>query len=116
MVGLNVHDAQQLFADTVHNKLVHAIRDRNVDGTTSYIEHWTILLVRKQGHVYAKLATRKEIFYTVEELKKLHKQLFHLSAESLYELPKNCAGEEFLPDTLQVLQDLVVRFNMCKRT
>ena len=37
LVGLDVLDAHQLFADTVHNKLVHATGDRNVDSKTRYI-------------------------------------------------------------------------------
>ena len=46
--GLDVLYARLLFAVTVHNKLVHSIRDRIVDGTTGYIEHWVVPLDRKR--------------------------------------------------------------------
>ena len=73
-------------------------------------------LLRKGGHVFARTATPKSTFYTVEELKKLHRQFAHLSAASLFKSIRNAGKTEVSQDTLKTLQRIVDRCDVCQRT
>ena len=50
------------------------------------------------------------MLYTIDKLKKIKRQLAHVSELSLYEVFKNVAREELSPATMQVLQDLVLHY------
>jgi len=109
LLGLDVLDAEALYADNVTNRLVHRSITSNRGGSQKYHDVWSVPLQRHDGHLYAKMSFPKSMFYTVKELEKLHRQFAHPSVEKLYNLLKTAGLDAVDSSTHQILEEIVVR-------
>lgn len=88
LLELDVLDAYSLTADIISNRLVKKGIHRNRDGTVSFVEKWSVPLRRANGYVYDDIAKDKQVFFTAEQLPKLHRKFVYPSASKLYNLLK----------------------------
>ena len=59
-------------------------------------------LIRKDEHLYVTLATPIQLFYTMAQLRKLHRNLAHLSGSYLYEPLKPTGTKIITSKTLKI--------------
>ena len=81
LLGLEVMDAEDLYADNVTNRLVHRkILSRSSD-ECEYDDMWSVPIIRHDGHLYSRMCFPSSTFYSASDLLKLHRQFAHPSAE-----------------------------------
>lgn len=115
LLGLDVLDAERLCAGNVSNLLVHRqLVSRSNDGTT-YKDGWSVLIVRRDGHLYLRMCFPASTFYTTVQLKKLHRRFAHSSSEKLYNLLQGFGLEPLTPETLECLKEIVAGCESCQR-
>jgi hypothetical protein len=95
LFGFDILDKQKLNVLSVANKIHSAIAG------------WTLPLVRQQGHLYLKCYPHSETFYSRQQLYRLHKHLFHPSADKLLNLLKR-ANPTDTKDYSRTFQNLVM--------
>ncbi len=95
LLGLDVLDAENLYADNVTDHLVHREVSSRSGDPLSFGDTWCVPIFRKGGHLYSKMSFPLSAFYTTTQLQKLHKKFAHPSATNLYNLLK-CTGLEAL--------------------
>eukprot|EP00171_Calliarthron_tuberculosum_P008774 IDg8774t1 len=74
---LDVLDHESLFVDTVTNRLWHRVITSRDDENLKFIDLWHVPLERYDDHVYASMELPKPIFYSRQDLLKLHRQFMH---------------------------------------
>ena len=108
LLGLDIIDAYGLVADTVNNRLVHLRK-----GESKPI--WHVPLTRADNHVYAEMLLPPQVFYTTDQLRKLHKRFAHPSADKLYQLLKRASREHVSSETLDSLKKIGEECEPCQR-
>ena len=93
LLGLDLLDAVGLYADKVDKILV------------SKALGFSMPLVRKYGHMYLVWAPAT-ILFTKAELKKLHRQFKHPSAEKLMNLLKSSKLKDLDENTRKMLEEI----------
>ena len=113
LLGLVVLDENNLLVDNVTNHLWSRIIANN---DLLRFEHiWKIKLIRKGDHLYVPLSTSIQLFYTMEQKGKLHKQFSHPSATKLCDLLKTGGTKTIAPKTLEKLEYLVSNCEPCQK-
>lgn len=103
LIGLDILDRYQMIVDNVHNVL------------RCYSIECEIPLVRKFGHIYLEWPKQNDVFYTQEELRKLHRNFSHPSADKLYSLLKMARPWETDEGTRRILEEISSRCEACQR-
>jgi hypothetical protein len=103
LVGLDTMDALAITTDTVLNVL------------KCPKEGWSIPLVRKHGHVFLEWQKGIDVYFTKDELKKMHRSFCHPPNQSLLNLIKKGKPEELVSNTLQVLEEISKACQVCQR-
>ena len=116
LVGLDFLDNHSLMVDTVTNRLTKRVILKGNDGTHYMMYEWHMPLTRMHHHVYAQMSELvPRIIYSSLELRKMHRQFGHASAESLVKLLRTASREKLTPETYQNLQEIIRRCDPCQR-
>ena len=115
LLGLDVLDAEFLYADNVTKRLVHRYVTSRCSDKLSYEDVWSVPITRYDDQLYSKMSFPNSTFYSTAQLKKLHLQFAHPSATKLYNLLQKAGTEAVGPDTLQRLQEIVATCERCQR-
>ena len=115
LLGLDVLDTEQLYADNVTNRLVHREILSKQGEPLAYKDRWHVPLIRQNGHLYAQMSFPCFTFYTAAQLEKLHRQFAHPSAGKLYNLLKRAGLEAVDAKTLERLEEIVSRCEPCQK-
>jgi hypothetical protein len=86
---------------------------------SSYSLGWRMAVVRKAVHVCLKFRPPSKVvraFYSEVQLRKMHRNLFHLSSRKLYELLKRADPNNLPRETLQMLEDIAKACHTCMKT
>ncbi|CDF36780.1 unnamed protein product [Chondrus crispus] len=89
------------------------IVDAANDLLESKIRAWSFPLTRKLGHLY--LEWDYGIFYTSEEMLKLHKHFFHPDSGRLYAMLKRADNASTTPSDLKELERVASECDVCQR-
>ena len=76
---------------------------------------WKIKHTRKDDHLYVPLSTPIQLFYTMAQLGKLHKQFAHPSAIKLFNLLKSAGTRAVTSKTLEKLEYLISTCEPCPK-
>ena len=115
LLGLDVLDSESLYADNVTNRLVHRCVLSLPGEPSEYEDRWSAPLSRHDNHLYAQMEFPDYTFYTIAQLKKMHQQFAHPSAEKLYNLLKTAGTEAFDNSTLTELEKIVAACEPCQK-
>ena len=110
LIGLDALDENRLQILTVASQLQHVPVD---DSTKS----WRLPLLRNGGHICLPFVPIREecvSFYTRVQLERLHRSLYHPSAEKMFALLRRADPDKLEPDTRAVLQDISRAFYTCQ--
>jgi hypothetical protein len=77
-------------------------------------EGWGLPLTRHDGHIYLQWDDIFNVLYSTADLRKLHRQFFHPSADKLFNLFKRARPEEADAETIQCLQDISSTCHPCQ--
>ncbi len=77
LLGLDVLDKENLYADTVTNRLVKRIITSHPPASLRFSDQWSMPLTRFDNHVYAPMEFPTAVLYTRPELQKLHRHFAH---------------------------------------
>ena len=83
LLGLDVLDGESLYADNVTNRLVHRCILSRPGEPLEYEDRWSVPLSRHDNHLYAQMEFPDCTFYNIAQLKNMHRQFAHPSAEKL---------------------------------
>ena len=100
LLGLDLLDANKLYANNVDNELCSSALG------------FKIPITRKFGHMYIEWPT-SSVLFTRSELVKLHRQFKHPSAEKLYNLLKRSKVADVDSDTRRLLEEITKSCNTC---
>ena len=84
LLGLDVLDGENSYADNVTNKLVHKQILSGPGELLKYEDTWNVPLIRYEGHLYARVNIPRCTFYTSAQLNKMHRHFGHPSADKLF--------------------------------
>lgn len=88
----------------------------NVDMVLDCRENKTKLpIVKKQGHLYLPWTKDQKVWFTKEELNKLHKGFHHPSPKKLHDLLKRARPDETDSKTMEILKDISQKCDPCQR-
>ena len=73
----------------------------------TYKDKWEIKLIRHRDNLYIPLKAPLQLFYTMGQLRKLHKQFTHPSVTKLYKLLKSSWLQIFTGKTIQRLEHII---------
>ena len=110
MIGLDALDEHRVQPLAVENQLQYV----PADNTTVA---WRLPLVRNRGHICLRFVPIREAFvchYTRVQLERLHRSLYHPSAEKMLALLKRADPDKLEPDTRAVLQDISRNCHACQ--
>lgn len=113
LLGLDTLDRHRIQALTITNKLQHVASESDPSDRS-----WVVDLVRHDGHIFlpfVPVSAENSIFYTRQQLQKLHRSLYHPSAQKLYDLLKRADPDGLDSDTRRVLQDISRACEACQR-
>ena len=105
LLGLDVLYENNLLVDNITNHILSRIVT-NKD-PVGFEVIWKIRLIKKGDHLYARLFTPIQLFYTILQLRKLHKQFVHPSATKLYNLLKAAGTKALILKTIEKLKHLL---------
>ena len=114
LLGLDVLDEHSLTPNTVSNELVKCSAIPSDTGVTVHY-WWNVPMTRFHGHVYVAMSIATPLFYSTEQLRKLHRQFAHPSTDKLYKLLRRARPEDTSPETFATLQELARRCDTCQR-
>ena len=118
-LGLDVLDSLSLLPDTVTNRLWNCIIISL--NPLHFIDEWSVQMIRASDHLDVPLKTPLQSFYTVTQLRKIHKQSAHLASARLHELLKTVGIGAVTPKTFDKLEymektcDLFLRIHNAPR-
>ena len=115
LLGLDILDSEELYADNVTNRLVHRHVVSNNNGILQYLDKWHVPLSRHDNHLYAAMSFPHFLFYTTTQLEKMHRQFAHPSASKLFNLLKRAGTEAVDAKTFKRIRDIVARCEPCQR-
>ena len=116
LIGMDIPDRDSPIADTLAKRLTNRVREEHKDGTTSYIDEWSVPLYRAlSNHVIARTKLASKVYFRRAKVLKLHQKLFHPSGRKLFNLLLRARPEEATPGTLESSQDLAKRCDPCRR-
>jgi hypothetical protein len=104
LIGLETLDANRLQVLTLENKLQY------VPPTGSRERPWFLRLLRRGGHLhlpFKPLADAHCVHYSKHQLTKLHRQMYHPSAEKLYQVLRRASPDHLPGDTALFFPKLV---------
>ena len=110
LIGMDAMDANRVQVLSIDNKLEHIPLDPNALG-------WQLPLARKHGHICLPfLPIRDECvsYYTRTHLERLHRSMYHPSAEKMLELLRRADPDKLEPETRSVLQDISRSCHACQ--
>ena len=113
LLGLDILDGEQLYADNAANRLIHRQIDSRHSEPLKYPDFWSIPLDRFDNHLYAKMEFPYNAFYTTAQLPKMLLNFAHPSAEKLYKLLKTAGLEAVDKSTLEELESIFAKFEPC---
>ena len=90
LIGLEVLDRERLIPDNVANKL------------RSLENGWSLPITRKYGHLYVEWDFPK-IWFSKEQIRKLHLQFYHPSADKLFRLIQRAKPGEATSETKKIV-------------
>ena len=93
LLGLDVLKREQIYPNTVDNKLV------------CKSQNWEVDLRLKFGHMYYDWS-QTPIMFTRKELVRFHKHFFHPSSSKLFDLIKRAKPDEAHAETRKTLEDI----------
>ncbi len=73
LLGLDILDSEQLYADNATNRLVHREVLSKPGESLQYGDRWQVPLTRYGSHLYAQMHLPRHTFYTTKDLKRLHR-------------------------------------------
>jgi hypothetical protein len=100
LLGLDFMDNMNVTANTLTNRLESR-------------EGWSLPLTRHGGHVYLEWEQLHATMFSSEQLRKLHRQFFHPSADKLYNLLKRARPEDASEETRALLQEITESCHPC---
>ena len=101
LLGLDALDGNSLLVDNITIHLWNCIITNRE--SFRFEDIWKTKLIRRGEHVYLPLSTLIRLFYTMADLRKLHKEFAHLSATKLLDLLKTAGKKVIAPKTLERL-------------
>jgi Reverse transcriptase (RNA-dependent DNA polymerase) len=101
LLGLDFMDNMNVTANTLTNRLESR-------------EGWSLPLTRHGGHVYLEWEQLHATMFSSEQLRKLHRQFFHPSADKLYNLLKRARPEDASEETRALLQEITESCHFCQ--
>ena len=101
LLGLDFMDEMKVTANTLTNRL------ESKDG-------WSLPLIRHDGHIYLEWEQLQTTMFSTIELRKLHRQFFHPSADKLYNLIKRARPDQANEETRKTLQDITATCHPCQ--
>ena len=102
LLGIDVLDGNNLFVDNVAGHLWNRII--TCKEPLQFEDRWKTQLIRKGEHLYVPLKAPIQSFYTMAQLRKLHKQIANPPAVKLYDLLKSAVLKAVTPKTLEKLE------------
>ena len=115
LLGMDILDRESLTPDTVANRLPKRVTVSGSNGEQMYIDEWHIAMsCFASNHIYVPIRSTPD-FFARSQLVKLHRNFFHPSAETLFNLLGRAQPEEATAGTLQTLQDISRRCDPCQR-
>ena len=81
LLGLDILDGEQLYAENVTNRLVHRKIESRHGEPLKYTDKWSVPLVRFDNHLYAKMKFPEYTIYSTAQFEKMHRNFAHPSAE-----------------------------------
>ncbi len=116
LLGMDLLDRESLTPCTISNRLIKRIPIFKENGEIEYLDIWSIPLTRaKSSHLYEKMDLDVPVFFTRDQLSKLHRQFHHPSSEKLFKLLSRSRPDEATPETLEILKDINKRCDPCQR-
>jgi len=101
LLGLDFMDNMQVMANTLENRL-------------ESIEGWTLPLTRYDGHIYLEWEDLYVTMFSSAQLRKLHRQFFHPSADKLYNLLRRSRPGEANEETRAMLKEITESCHPCQ--
>lgn len=115
-LGLDVLDCEKIVADTVFNRLSNRIGCNIGDGNMGYMDEWFITLFRASiGHFDVIVIRGISTHFTRVQLQKIHRKLFHLSVDKMFNLLLKTRPEDATPETIEIMEDISKRYDHCQR-
>ena len=115
LLGLDVLDSEELYADNVTNRLVHRHVVSRANNILRYKDRWSMPLARHDSHLYAAMSFPHYLFYTTGQLEKMHRQFAHPSANKLFNLLKRAGTQAVDAKTFKQISEIVSRCEPCQR-
>jgi hypothetical protein len=75
---------------------------------------WSMTLVRHDDHIYLEWDELHQTIFSTMELKKLHRQCFHPSADKLYNLIKRARPEMAGDESRKILYEITATCHPCQ--
>ena len=113
LLGLYVLDSHSLLPDNIPNRPWNRIIVSQ--NPVQFIDEWSVQTMRAGDHLYVPLKAPLQSFYTVAQLRKIHKQFAHLAARRLYELLKTAGIGAVTPKSLDKLEYIAKTCEPCQR-
>jgi hypothetical protein len=111
LIGLKTLDANRLQVLTLEIKLQH------VPPMGFRATPWFCPLLRRGGHIhlpFKPLADAHCVHYSKHQLTKLHRQMYHPSAENLYQVLRRANPDHFPGDNRAVISEIRAACNACQ--
>jgi hypothetical protein len=111
LIGLETLDSNRLQVLALFNQLQH------VPPPGSRVRPWLLPLFRRGGHIHRRfhpLGDAQGIHYSRHQLTKLHRHLYHPSAEELYQVARRANPDDLPPDTRAVLTEISAACHTCQ--
>ena len=115
LLGLDVLDAEYLYADNAANLLVHRRVTSKEGMPLQYLDLWSVTLSRFDNHLYAQMNFPSSTFYTEQQLHRLERQFAHPSVDKLYNLLKSAGIKAVNTSTREILKDIAARCESFQR-
>ena len=73
LLGIDILDGEQLYADNVTNRLIRRMVLSRPGKRLMYEDKWHVPLIGHDKHLHARMNFPRHIFYTIAQLKKMHR-------------------------------------------
>lgn len=115
LLGLDLLDAEQLYAPNLTNRLFHLEVYPSINGVVPYEVKWYAQITRVNDHLYTQMTFPTQPFDTTAQLKRFHLQFSHPTETKLYNLLKRAGLEAVTPESLAELEQIVANCEPCQR-
>lgn len=116
LLDMDIIDREALTPCTLTNRLAKRSKYTTRDGEEAFVDEWYIPLTRsKRNHLHVERFFPAKVLVTRARLQKLHRHLFHPSAQKLFNLIKSSRPEHATQATIKVAKDVSTHCDPCQR-